>query len=358
MSRNSIGKNLVITSFGESHGTAIGAVIDGFPAGFALDLAKVQAQMNRRKPGQSAVTTDRKEGDEIKILSGFFEGKTLGSPIAVMIENQNAISADYDQLKAVYRPGHADLTYDKKYGHRDHRGGGRSSARITAGWVAAGAMAEQYLQLKYKIDIVAYVQRIFIIEANIDESKVTRKMVDASLVRCPDKAISKKMVEAIEIVKKEGDSFGGTIRCVVRNVPTGLGEPVFGKLHAELSKAILSIPSVKAITFGDGIASTYRTGSNSNDVFQNMDGKIKSQTNKAGGINGGISNGEDLIFMVFFKPVSSIAKSQKTINDKGENVELEITGRHDPCVLPRAVPIVEAMTALVLMDMALESSEK
>lgn len=356
MARNSLGKNFSVTSFGESHGPAIGVVIDGIPAGFTPDLSKVQQQLNRRKPGQSALTTQRTETDEFKILSGLFEGKTTGSPLTLIIENQNAKSADYEALKNVYRPSHADYTYEVKYGFRDYRGGGRSSARITAGWVAAGAIAEQYLQQFYHIEILAFVNRIYNIVSEFNDlSGLSRNYIDRNAVRCPDDDAVKRMIEAIEQAKEEKDSLGGSILCIANNLPAGLGEPVFGKLQAELGKAMLSIPAVKGIEFGEGIASTYLKGSQNNDAIALQDDKITTLTNRSGGLTGGISNGEPLFFTTYFKPVSSIGQSQQTVDRQGNNVSLKIEGRHDPCVLPRAVPIIESLAAIVLLDLILES---
>lgn len=356
MARNSLGKNLSVTSFGESHGPAIGVVIDGIPAGFTPDFSKIQKQLNRRKPGQSSLTTQRNETDEFKILSGLFEGKTTGSPVTFIIENRDAKSADYEALKNVYRPSHADYTYDVKYGFRDYRGGGRSSARITAGWVIAGSLAEQYLQQFYNIEILAFVSRIYDIAADLNSlSDLNRHSIDQNAVRCPDEQAAKLMIEAIEKAKEEKDSLGGSIQCIANHLPAGLGEPVFGKLQAELGKAILSIPAVKGIEFGDGIASTYLKGSQNNDMLAVKGQKITTITNHSGGLTGGISNGEPLIFTTYFKPVSSIGKTQQTVDRQGNQVSLEIEGRHDPCVLPRAVPIIESLTAITLLDLLLES---
>ncbi|MBS3913874.1 MAG: chorismate synthase [Bacteroidetes bacterium] len=353
MARNTLGKILSITSFGESHGPAVGVVIDGFPAGFQIDEAAMYQQLSRRKPGQSEVTTNRKEEDKPVILSGIFEGITTGSPICIIIENKDQKPADYEKLKNVIRPGHADYTYNQKYGVRDYRGGGRSSARITAGWVVAGALADQFLQKK-GIEILAFVDRIYNIQAATIAPE-NRKQVDKSVVRCPDLKASKEMENAIAEAKSQGDSLGGSITCIIRNCPVGLGEPVFGKLHAKLGKAMLSINAVKGVEFGDGFASTYKKGSENNDVFFKDGEEIHTRSNHSGGMLGGISNGEEIYFKVGFKPASSIAKTQESVDVSGNKIDLNIEGRHDPCVLPRAVPIVEALTAVVLMDLWLEN---
>jgi chorismate synthase len=355
LANNTLGKIFTATSFGESHGPAIGVVIDGCPAGLELDMEALQRQLDRRKPGQSNITTQRKEADTAKILSGVFENTTTGSPICILIENQDSKTSDYDALKNVYRPSHADFTYDTKYGSRDHRGGGRSSARVTAGWVAAGAIAEQLLQKKSEISIVAYVDRVHSITSEVNHIDLNRMLVDASTVRCPDLSASVIMETAIAEAKKDGDSLGGSITCVVRNCPAGIGEPVFGKLHAQLGRAMLSINAVKGTEFGDGFASSYRKGSENNDAFENTENGIGTTTNRSGGIQGGISNGEDIVFRIAFKPTATIAKNQNTVDSSGNSIELSASGRHDPCVLPRAVPIVEAMTALVLVDLLLEN---
>jgi chorismate synthase len=355
LARNTIGKHFSVTSFGESHGEAVGAVIDGCPAGLELDMAAIQKQMDRRRPGQSNITTQRKETDAVRILSGIFQNKTTGSPICMLLENEDARSQDYDALAKVYRPGHADFTYDTKYGFRDHRGGGRSSARITAGWVAAGAIAEQFLQKKTSISIVAFVDRVHQISAQFQDQNITRELVDSSAVRCPDPVASAAMEKAILEAKENGDSLGGSITCIVYNCPAGIGEPVFGKLHAELGKAMLSINAVKGVEFGDGFASTYRKGSENNDAFVGSEKGITTATNHSGGIQGGISNGQNIVFRIGFKPTSTIAQTQQTVDKEGNSVELNAGGRHDPCVLPRAVPIVEALTAIILADLFLEN---
>jgi chorismate synthase len=354
MARNSIGKNLTITSFGESHGTAIGVVIDGYPSDVEIDLAAVQVSMQRRRPGQSELTTSRNESDIIEIISGLFEGKTLGSPITILIPNNDARSEDYDDLKNIYRPGHADLLYDAKYGHRDHRGGGRSSARITAGWVAAGALAIQYLE-KQGITITGWVNQIYTIIAPKCEVPPNASDIERSLVRCWDVETSEAMIAAIELAKSENDSLGGVIQCNISGMPKGIGEPVFGKLQSVLGQYLLNINAVKGISFGDGFSAASMKGSEHNDEWISESNRIGTRTNHSGGVIGGMSNGEEIKIQLAFKPTSTIDKEQNTVNKLGKNVTITATGRHDPCVLPRAVPIVEAMCALAIMDLMLES---
>jgi len=354
MARNNIGKNLTITSFGESHGTAIGVVIDGYPSDVEIDLAAVQVSMQRRRPGQSELTTSRNESDIIEIISGLFEGKTLGSPITILIPNNDARSEDYDDLKNIYRPGHADLLYDAKYGHRDHRGGGRSSARITAGWVAAGALAIQYLE-KQGITITGWVNQIYTIIAPKCEVPPNASDIERSLVRCWDVETSEAMIAAIELAKSENDSLGGVIQCNISGMPKGIGEPVFGKLQSVLGQYLLNINAVKGISFGDGFSAASMKGSEHNDEWISESNRIGTRTNHSGGVIGGMSNGEEIKIQLAFKPTSTIAKEQNTVNKLGKNVTITATGRHDPCVLPRAVPIVEAMCALAIMDLMLES---
>lgn len=344
MAGNSFGKIFKLTTFGESHGVAIGGVIDGCPAGLKLNFEAIKTEMQRRKPGQSAIVTQRKEADEVKFLSGIFEGITTGTPIGFLIENTDQKSKDYSHIKDIYRPSHADYTYDKKYGIRDYRGGGRSSARETACRVVAGAIAKQLLS-EIKINaFVSSVGDIFIDKPyqNLDFSKI-----ESNIVRCPDEATALKMEKHIKQIRKQGDTVGGTITCVLQNVPLGLGEPVFDKLHAELGKAMLSINAVKGFEYGSGFCGAKMKGSEHNDIF-NPDGNTKS--NLSGGIQGGISNGMDIYFRVAFKPVATLMQKQETIDSKGNKVIVEGKGRHDPCVVPRAVPIVEAMAALVLAD--------
>jgi len=344
MAGNSFGTLFKLTTFGESHGEAIGGIIDGCPSGIAIDLEAIALEMNRRKPGQSKITTQRKEEDEVKILSGIFKGKTTGTPIGFVIENTNQKSKDYSHIKEVYRPSHADFTYDKKYGHRDYRGGGRASARETASRVAAGAIAKQLIK---NININAFVSSVGDIYIDKPYEELDFNKTESNAVRCPDEATAKKMIAKIEAIKKEGDTIGGTVMCVLQNVPVGWGEPVFDKLHAQLGKAMLSINAVKGFEYGAGFCATNMKGSEHNDLF-NKDGSTK--TNLSGGIQGGISNGMDIYFRVAFKPVATIMQKQQTINAQGKAIEMQGKGRHDPCVVPRAVPIVEAMAALVLAD--------
>ena len=344
MAGNSFGKIFKLTTFGESHGTAIGGIIDGCPSGLSLDFEAIKNEMRRRKPGQSSIVTQRKEEDEVKFLSGIFEGKTTGTPIGFIIENTDQKSTDYGHIKDIYRPSHADFTYDKKYGIRDYRGGGRSSARETACRVVAGAIAKQLLK---KIKITAYVSSVGTMELKKHYSEIDFSEIEKNPVRCPDPKIAKEMEEYIKSIRKEGDTIGGTITCIIQNVPIGLGEPVFDKLHADLGKAMLSINAVKGFEYGSGFAGTAMKGSEHNDSF-NTDESTK--TNFSGGIQGGISNGEDIYFNVAFKPVATIMQKQATIDSKGNEAVAEGKGRHDPCVVPRAVPIVESMAALVLAD--------
>ena len=349
MAGNSFGKLFKLTTFGESHGPAIGGILDGCPAGLELDLEAIQTELNRRKPGQSAIVTQRKEPDTVEFLSGIFEGKTTGTPIGFVIRNANQKSKDYSHIKDTYRPSHADYTYDEKYGFRDYRGGGRSSARETASRVVAGAIAKQLLK---EISFHAYTASVGEIQMNKSLEEIDFSLIESNPVRCPDKASAEKMEAYIKQIRKEGDTVGGTVQCVIRNVPKGLGEPVFEKLHAELGKAMLSINAVKGFEYGSGFQGTKMKGSEHNDLF-NEDGTTK--TNLSGGVQGGISNGMDIYFNVAFKPVATIMQDQKTINSDGETVEMHGKGRHDPCVVPRAVPIVEAMAALVIADFWLQN---
>jgi len=344
MTGNSIGKLFKLTTFGASHGAAIGGIIDGCPSGLKLDLEAIQAELNRRKPGQSKIVTQRKEADKVVFLSGIFEGKTTGTPIGFQIQNTNQKSKDYSHNEGVFRPSHADYTYAKKYGVRDHRGGGRSSARETANWVVAGAVAKQLLK---DITIQAYTSSVGDLFLAKPYQELNLSKVDSNIVRCPDDAIAKQMIAKIEAVKKQGDTVGGTITCVINNVPVGLGEPVFDKLHAALGQAMLSINAVKGFEYGSGFCGAQMKGSDHNDLF-NTDGTTK--TNLSGGIQGGISNGMPIYFRVAFKPVATILQKQETIDSKGNRVIMQGKGRHDPCVVPRAVPIVEAMAAMVLAD--------
>lgn len=352
MAGNSFGQLFKITTFGESHGAAIGAVIDGCPAGIDIDFQKIQLELDRRKPGQSKISSARKEDDEFEILSGIFEGKTLGTPIAILIRNKDAKSKDYEYLKDTYRPSHADYTYEQKYGIRDYRGGGRSSARETVARVAAGAIAKQILEAK-GIKINAFVNQVGTIKLQKHYSTLDFNLIEGNIVRCPDTKIAEQMIAVIEEVKKQGDTLGGTIQCVIQHVPAGLGEPVFNKLHAVLSHAMLSINAAHGFEYGSGFEGASKKGSENNDEYYIDNGIIKTKTNNAGGILGGISTGEDIYFNVAFKPVATILKEQHSVNNKGEEITLQNEGRHDPCVLPRAVPIVEAMAALVLLDLIL-----
>lgn len=348
---NTLGKLFRVTSFGESHGGAVGAVVDGCPPGLKISEADIQKELDRRKPGQSKITTQRKEEDKIQILSGVFEGKTTGAPILLLAWNKDAKPQDYEKLKNVFRPGHADYTFYKKYGIRDWRGGGRASARVTLGWVAAGAIAKKFLKEKLGIEIFAFVEQVGEIKADVDFNKVTFDQIESNVVRCPDPIVAEKMIALIEKIKEEGDSIGGIIRGVIKNMPVGLGDPVFKKLSADLGQAMLSINATKGFDIGRGFEVAKMRGSEHNDEFYvDKDGRIRTKTNNSGGILGGISNGETIYFRVAFKPVSTIRKKQKTVDIYGKEVELEASGRHDPCVLPRAVPIVEAMSAIVIMD--------
>ena len=342
---NTFGKIFKITSFGESHGKAIGGVIDGCPAGIKIDVSEIQKQLNRRRPGQSQITSQRQESDKVEFLSGIMDDITLGTPIGFIINNNDAKSIDYELTKSIYRPSHADFVYEKKYGLRDHRGGGRSSARETAVRVVAGSIANQIIS-KHGISIKAFVSKVKSLKVTKNYFEYNLDKIDNSIVRCPDKDISKKMISLIKDAKDNGDTLGGEITCVAENVPIGLGEPVFDKLDADLAKAMLSINAVKGIFIGNNKTEAF--GSESNDVLQNLDGKTK--TNNSGGIVGGISNGNDIFFNVSFKPVSTLMQVQDTINNQGKKTSINPKGRHDPCVLPRAVPIVEAMTAIVLLD--------
>jgi chorismate synthase len=351
MPGNSFGQLFKISTFGESHGGAVGVVIDGCPPGIAIAPEEVQVQLDRRKPGQSEITTPRKEQDVIHILSGVFEGYTTGTPILMLAYNGDARPEDYHHLKDLYRPSHADYTYQVKYGRRDWRGSGRASARETLARVAAGAVAQKFLRERLGIQIISYVEQVGSIRTEISPYEVTPAAIEASIVRCPDPTAASKMEHLIKDVLAAGDSIGGIIRARVTGVPPGLGEPVFDKLHADLGKAMLSINAVKGFEIGSGFASAHMRGSQHNDPFEHdADGKIRARTNYAGGVLGGISSGEPLEFRVAFKPVATISKTQQTVTASGKSATLSASGRHDPCVLPRAVPIVDAMTALVLMD--------
>lgn len=347
MAGNSFGTLFRITTFGESHGRALGGIIDGCPAGIVLDEKAIQEELNRRKPGQSAIVTQRKEPDTVEIYSGVFEGKTTGTPIGFAIHNTNQKSKDYSHIKDSYRPSHADYVYDHKYGFRDYRGGGRSSARETASRVVAGAVAKQFLK---DIKITAYVSQVGRLKLETPYQQLDFSEIEKNPVRCPDPTMASQMEEYIKSIKKDGDTIGGVITCVIQNVPIGLGEPVFDKLHAELGKAMLSINAVKGFEYGSGFEGVTQKGSEHNDQY-NTDGTTK--TNKSGGIQGGISNGMDIYFSVAFKPVATVLQGYDTIDKEGNKVATQGKGRHDPCVVPRAVPIVEAMAALVLADYTL-----
>lgn len=349
MAGNTFGQLFRLSTFGESHGEAIGGMIDGCPAGLHIDIDFVQSELDRRRPGQSHITTQRKESDLVQFLSGIFEGKTTGAPIGFIIKNDNQKPKDYEHLKDAYRPSHADYTYDQKYGHRDHRGGGRSSARETACRVVGGAIAKLLLK-QAGITIQAYVSQVGQVKLDKPYQTIDLSKTDSNIVRCPDEQVARQMIELIETVRKQGDTVGGIVSCVIRHAPAGLGEPVFDKLHADLGKAMLSINAVKGFEYGEGFNSVNYKGSGLNDLFKAEQGKIKTGTNHSGGIQGGISNGEDIFFNVAFKPVATIMQPQSSVNAKGEEVTLEGKGRHDPCVLPRAVPIVESMAAMVLAD--------
>lgn len=353
---NSYGSLFKITTFGESHGVAIGVIIDGCPAGLIWDIDFIQNALDKRKPGQSSIVTQRKEGDIVQVLSGVFENKTTGTPIALLIPNEDAKSKDYSHIATQFRPSHADYTYFIKYGHRDYRGGGRSSARETAARVAAGAVAQLFLKSKYNIDIYAYTSQVGNIKLEKNEADLDFSLIEKTLVRCPDIDTASKMETLIKEIKKQGDTIGGVISAIVKSTPAGWGEPVFDKLHAELGKAMLSINAAKGFEYGSGFEGVTKKGSEHNDVFYtDEDGKVRTKTNFSGGIQGGISNGEDIYFRVAFKPVATLIQNQESINENNEKVIIEGKGRHDPCVLPRAVPIVEAMTALVLADFALRA---
>ncbi|MEO9531661.1 MAG: chorismate synthase [Crocinitomicaceae bacterium] len=354
MAGNSIGNIFRLTTFGESHGVAIGGIIDGCPSNIKIDLDLIQHALDRRKPGQSELTTQRKEEDKVQILSGIMDGKTLGTPIGFVIQNKDQRSKDYGNLKNTYRPSHADFTYQEKYGIRDYRGGGRSSARETATRVVAGAIAQQVLNQK-NILVTAYVHQIGQVESTLEYKQLDLDKIDANLVRCPDAAAAVKMEEAIRAAKKEGDSLGGIIQCVVEGMPVGIGEPVFDRLNAELAKAMFSINAVKGFELGSGFAGAKLKGSEHNDAFELEGDKVVTKTNNSGGIQGGISNGQDIHFKVGFKPTATIYKAQQTVTETKEEVTLSAEGRHDPCVLPRAVPIVEAMTAITVLDQLLRN---
>ena len=351
---NSFGKLFRITTFGESHGKALGAIVEGCPAGLEIDEEQIRLEMQRRKPGQSKITTQRKEEDEIEILSGVFEGKSTGTPIGIVIKNADQKSKDYSHIADKFRPSHADYTYFEKYGIRDYRGGGRSSARETAARVAGGAIAKQFLATK-GIQIQAYVSQVGDLTLQKPYTSLNLELAEDNIVRCPDPEFADQMIALIDSVRLERDTIGGVVSCVIKNCPPGLGEPVFDRLHAELGKAMLSINAVKGFEYGSGFEGVKMRGSQHNDAIVNEAGKIHTTTNHSGGIQGGISNGEDIYFRVAFKPVATIMQDQESVNEAGEAVTVSGKGRHDPCVVPRAVPIVEAMAALVLADFLLIS---
>ena len=345
-----LGKLFTITTWGESHGPAVGVVVDGCPSGMALDAAHVQKALNKRRPGQNKLTTPRNETDKVEILSGIYDGKTTGTPISMLVKNADARSKDYDEMAEIYRPSHADYTYDAKYGFRDHRGGGRSSARETVGRVAAGAIAEKLLREACGIQIVAYVSQIGSVDCEIDPLAVKQDEVEKYITRCPHPDTAAKMEAAILQARKNGDSLGGVIQLAVTGVPPGWGEPVFDRVEARLAAAFLSIPATKGFEIGSGFEGTRLTGSTHNDPFTVKSGKIVTETNRSGGVQGGITNGMPILARIAFKPTATITSPQNTVNRKGEKVVLKARGRHDPCVLPRAVVIVEAMAALTLAD--------
>ena len=347
-----LGNYLTFSSFGESHGEAYGGILTNFPAGVKIDFDEIQHQLSRRKPGQSAIVTQRKEADEVRFLSGIFEGKTTGMAIGFLVENENQKTKDYEHLASAYRPSHADYTYDQKFGFRDYRGGGRSSARETLNWVVAGTLAKHLLP---EVEIYSYVSSVGEISCTKPYQELDFSKIDENEVRCPDEATAKLMIERIEQARKKGDTVGGTITCVIKNAPKGLGEPVFNKLHAELGKAMLGINACKGFEYGAGFEGTKMSGSAQNDIF-NADGTTK--TNHSGGIQGGISNGMDIYFRVAFKPVSTLMMPQESIDNAGNIIKLEGKGRHDPCVLPRAVPVVDALSAFVLADMYLIDKQR
>ena len=348
---STFGRIFRVQTFGESHGGAVGAVVEGCPPGLQVDLNRVQEELNRRKPGQSALTTQRKEDDLVRVLSGLFEGRTLGTPIAMMVENRDAQPSAYASTKDRYRPSHADYVYDAKYGHRAWAGGGRASARETIGRVASGALARQVLETLGDVEVVAWVDRVAGVQASVDPGTVSQDQVDSNLVRCPDEAAAKVMEQKIRAARADGNTVGGVIRCVARGIPAGLGEPVFDKLDAELARALVSLPACKGVEIGSGYAGAEMTGLEHNDPFvPDEDRGVATTTNHSGGIQGGISNGMPILLSAAFKPVATVFKDQQTVSETGEAVSIKPRGRHDPCVLPRAVPMVEAMVCLVLVD--------
>jgi chorismate synthase len=347
---NSFGQLFRITTFGESHGPGVGVIVDGCPPRLEIAREDIQAELDRRRPGQSRITTQRQEADEVEILSGVSDGLTLGTPIAMLVRNGDQRGGDYEEMRTKYRPSHADYTYQAKFGIRAWQGGGRASARETVGRVAAGAIAKKLLATKAGVEIVAWVARVQNLEGAIDATTVTPAQVESNIVRCPDAAAAEKMIQLIDDARKAGDSLGGVVAAVARNVPPGLGEPVFDKLEADIGKALLSLPACKGFESGSGFAGTYLRGSEHNDSFHNVAGRIATRTNNSGGIQGGISNGENILVRAAFKPTATILREQDTVDEAGHDTTIKSRGRHDPCVLPRAVPMVEAMVALVLAD--------
>ena len=346
---NTFGNIFTLTTFGESHGEAIGGVVDGMPAGIAIDVDFIQSELNRRRPGQSSITTSRQEGDVVELLSGGFEGRSTGCPIGFIVRNTNQHSQDYENMRQLYRPSHADYTYATKYGNRDHRGGGRSSARITISRVVAGALAKLALR-QLNISVQAYTSQVGHIQLDRDYQKYDLSLTETNIVRCPDPIKAEEMIQLISQLRAEGDTIGGVITCVVKGCPPGLGEPEFGKLHAALGSAMLGINAVKGFEYGEGFDGVTTRGSEQNDVFVNINGKVETLTNHSGGIQGGISNGQNIYFRVAFKPVATLLREQDTIDIYGNATKLTAKGRHDPCVLPRAVPVVEAMAAMTILD--------
>jgi chorismate synthase len=347
---DSFGRLFRVTTFGESHGPAVGAVVDGCPPRLPLTREEIQVELDRRRPGQSRITTQRQEADQVEILSGVRDGLTLGTAIGLVVRNQDQRSDDYAEMRTKFRPSHADYAYQAKYGIRAWEGGGRASARETIGRVAAGAIARKLLAVAAKVEIVAWVQQVHLLDAAVDPARVTRAEVESNIVRCPDGATAEQMIAAIDQARKDGDSLGGVVEAVARGVPVGLGDPVFDKLEADLAKAMLSLPAAKGFEVGSGFAGTRMRGSEHNDPFYSDGGRVRTRTNRSGGIQGGISNGEEIVLRVAFKPTATILREQQTVDEQGRETVLKPRGRHDPCVLPRAVPIVEAMVALVLAD--------
>ncbi len=350
---NTFGHMFRVTTWGESHGDAVGVVVDGCPPGLELSVDDIQPELDRRRPGQSRIVTQRRESDRAEILSGVFEGRTLGTPILIGVWNEDARGKDYEHMRTKFRPSHADYSYQAKYGIRNWKGGGRASARETIGRVAAAAIASKLLARDYGVEIVGYVKQVWELRADVDPDEVTRADVEANIVRCPDADMAQRMIEQIEQARKNGDTLGGIVECMARGVPPGWGEPVFDKLEADLARAVMSLPACKGFEIGSGFGGITMTGSQHNDPFYNEGGRIRTRTNHSGGIQGGISIGENIVMRAAFKPVATIMRSQETVDVDGNPTPLSGRGRHDPCVLPRAVPMVEAMMALVLVDHAL-----